>query len=337
MLWQHGEKELEKFLEFLNCYHPTIKFTANYSWEEINFPGVSVRKKNNQLVTDLYVKPTDTHQYLHASSCHVYHSKRIYSENSFYHKRCNDLEVWLRERGYKLVRQQILKVCKHKRKSLLNDMKDKRNDLKLVFNIIYYPSFSNLKDNMSFLHLLLTPDQEHQKVFHKVPSIGFRRAKNLKDILVTAKVLPVQKNEGFCGPSKKSRCEICKHIVSIDSFKSTTTQRIYFIRPPGLTYSSENVVYLFTCKTCSKQDFPPRFNKYKCAHRNFLKRKKVKQESFEAHFAEVNHNGKDDWEVRLINQTDNVEDLRTLQVEFFAKMVHSFQPLTVFVKITIPN
>ena len=25
MLWQHGEKELEKFLEFLNYYHPTIK------------------------------------------------------------------------------------------------------------------------------------------------------------------------------------------------------------------------------------------------------------------------------------------------------------------------
>ena len=105
MLWQHGEKELEKFL---NCYHPTIKFTANYLRKEIL--DVSVRKKNNQLVTDLYIKPTDTHQYLHASSCHVYHSKksipysqalrlnRICSENSFDDKRCNELEVWLRER-----------------------------------------------------------------------------------------------------------------------------------------------------------------------------------------------------------------------------------------------
>ena len=33
MLWRHGEKELEKFLEFLNCYLPTIKFTADYSRE----------------------------------------------------------------------------------------------------------------------------------------------------------------------------------------------------------------------------------------------------------------------------------------------------------------
>ena len=80
---------------------------------------LSVRKTNNQLVTDLHIKATDPHQYLHASSCHVYRSKkskfysqalrlnRTFSENSSYDKRCNELEVWLRERGYsdKLVRQ----------------------------------------------------------------------------------------------------------------------------------------------------------------------------------------------------------------------------------------
>ena len=50
---------------------------------------------------------------------------------------------------------------------------------------------------MSFLHLLLTPDPEHQKVFHKVPIIGFRRAKSLKVALVKAKVPPVQKMKGY--------------------------------------------------------------------------------------------------------------------------------------------
>ena len=67
----------------------------------------------------------------------------------------------------------------------------------------YHPNFSNLKDTMSSLHQLLTTDQEHQKLFHEVPIIGFRRAKRLKDILVRAKVPQVQKNEGFCGPCKK--------------------------------------------------------------------------------------------------------------------------------------
>ena len=112
MLWEHGENEVEKFLEFLDCYYPTMKFTSNYSGEEINFLDVSVRKKNNQFVNNLYIKPTDTHQNLHASSCHVYHSRksipysqvlrlnRSFSENSFYDKRCNQLEVWLREWRY---------------------------------------------------------------------------------------------------------------------------------------------------------------------------------------------------------------------------------------------
>ena len=98
-----------------------------------------------------------------------------------------------------------------------------------MFNFIYHQNFSNLKDTMSFLHLLLTPDQEHQKVFDKVAIIGFRRAKSLKDILVRAKVVPVQKSKWFCGPCRKSRCEMCEHIVSTDSFKSIMTQRTYFI------------------------------------------------------------------------------------------------------------
>ena len=47
-----------------------------------------------------------------------------------------------------------------------------------------------------------------------------------------------------------------------------------------------------------------------CSHREFLKRKKVKQESFKAYFAEANHNGEEDWKVRLIDQTDNVKTLQ---------------------------
>ena len=37
----------------------------------MNFLDITVMKNGSQLVTDLYVKPTGTHKYLHASSCHV--------------------------------------------------------------------------------------------------------------------------------------------------------------------------------------------------------------------------------------------------------------------------
>ena len=61
MMLEHGEEELKKFLENLNCFHPTIKFTAECSRTNVNFLDVTVMKKGNQLVTNLYVKPADTH------------------------------------------------------------------------------------------------------------------------------------------------------------------------------------------------------------------------------------------------------------------------------------
>ena len=105
MIWQH-EEENKEFLKILNSCHPTLKFTAEYSLDKVNFLDVVIRN-GNKLLTDLYTKPTDTHQYLEFSSCHVYHSKkyipysqalrfnRIYSENRYFDKRCNQLECWL--------------------------------------------------------------------------------------------------------------------------------------------------------------------------------------------------------------------------------------------------
>ena len=47
---------------------------------------------------------------------------------------------------------------------------------------------------MSGTHLLTVSDEEHLKVFAEVPMVCFRRAENLKDISVIAKVHPVKKN-----------------------------------------------------------------------------------------------------------------------------------------------
>ena len=345
VIWEHGEEELQKFLETLNCYHPTIKFTAEYSRAKINFLDVTVIKKGNQLVTDLYIKPTDTHQYLHASSCHVSHCKksipfsqtlrlnRIFSENTFFDKWCNELEIWLKERGYsdKLVRGQILKARKFSRSEVLNKQKRMGNKSRIVFDITYHPVFSKLKNKLSEIHLLLTPDREHEKVFAHVPIIGFRRAKSLKDILVRAKVAPLEKKKGCCRPCGGTRCEICKHVVTTEAFRSFSTQREYCIKSNNLNCRSSNIVYLFSCKTCSKQytgnteRFRSRLNNYKSAHRSFIKGNTVKQASFHAHFEDDKHHGISDWEITLIDQTDSVDNLRRRE-SFRQYELDTFQP-----------
>ena len=99
-------------------FHPTIKFTAEYSKEEVNFLDLNVKVIDGELKTDLFVKPADTHQFLDPTFLHPYHCKkgvtysqalrlnRICSDNTNFDKRCNDLENWLMERGYneKMVR-----------------------------------------------------------------------------------------------------------------------------------------------------------------------------------------------------------------------------------------
>ena len=75
-IWTDGLEKLQDFFEFLNAFHPTIKFTMDYSYETINFLDVQVCKKNSTLETDLYCKDTNRHQYLHAKSCHRYVYKK---------------------------------------------------------------------------------------------------------------------------------------------------------------------------------------------------------------------------------------------------------------------
>ena len=61
LIWEHGEESLKLFLEKINKIHPTIKFTADWSYSSVNFLDVKVIMKDGKIITDLYVKPTDTH------------------------------------------------------------------------------------------------------------------------------------------------------------------------------------------------------------------------------------------------------------------------------------
>ena len=90
------------------------------------------------------------------------------------------------------------------------------------------------------MHLVLTPDNEHNKVFRDVPITGFRRAKSLKGIVMKVKI-PHLKSKGSCGSSKAPRFEIYKHIVPIRNFSSFTTKHTYEIRSENL--NSKNVVF----------------------------------------------------------------------------------------------
>ena len=60
-IWEHGEESLKEFINEINSFHPTIKFTSDWSKEKVNFLDVDITLKNFVLSTDLFVNPADTH------------------------------------------------------------------------------------------------------------------------------------------------------------------------------------------------------------------------------------------------------------------------------------
>ena len=75
ILWNHNTEKLAAFHQLLNELDPNIKFTIERSDTKLPFLDVLVIKADTKLLTDIYYKPTDTHQYLHFGSCHPHHTK----------------------------------------------------------------------------------------------------------------------------------------------------------------------------------------------------------------------------------------------------------------------
>ena len=88
-----------------------------------------------------------------------------------------------------------MKARKFSRTRLLNIQRRKENE------DTHHPSLTQLKNIVTRIHLLLIPDNEHNKVFKDVPIIGFRRANSSKGILVREKISRI-KNKGLCVPCK---------------------------------------------------------------------------------------------------------------------------------------
>ena len=90
-IWKQGENSFKQFAETLNVSHSTIKFSTEWSKEEINFLDVYIRLRNSQIGTDLHIKPADTHQFIDSTSCHTYHCKKSipYSQALPYNRICS--------------------------------------------------------------------------------------------------------------------------------------------------------------------------------------------------------------------------------------------------------
>ena len=74
-VWIYGEEALMEFFAHANQCHPDIVFTHSHG-KSVAYLDVQASIQEDRIVTDLYEKPTNTHQYLLPSSNHPPHVHR---------------------------------------------------------------------------------------------------------------------------------------------------------------------------------------------------------------------------------------------------------------------
>ena len=149
--------------------------------------------------------------------------------------------------------------------------------------------------------VLIDEDPRLKRVFPQPSVVAYRRGKNLKDLLVKAKIYTKRKSNrtinGYfrCGRGFFNQCATCALIPEngIKSHKCYITKEIYQINS-NVTCVSENVIYKITCKKpqCksfvyigqTKRRFCDRFSE----HRGYVSQKRLDQVCGE-HFNKIGH------------------------------------------------
>ncbi len=170
-------------------------------------------------------------------------------------------------RGYPVLNllENIVKCIKHERSDLLKYSADNKSeddivDENLYFIQTYCPEFEEVTKIVRNNWDLLKRSSATKVLGENRVICGFRRPKNLRDILVRAK-LPKQKTQGEMTKKLNSqnrnkcsnlKCNYCPLINKSGRITSTKTGREYTCKS-NVTCRSSNLIYCINCRICKKQ------------------------------------------------------------------------------------
>ena len=354
-LWNGSVQDLETFMSELNNHHSHIKFTANYNPETKIVPFLDMNVKINQngfIETDLHTKDTARIQYLLPSSSHPAHITRnipysldyrllrICSNPSDFSKRLEELKTDLMSRNYhsKIICEAFHKVKKICRKKALEKVqKEKDQETPLITK--FHPNLPSLsKIIKKHWEVMTSEDPRLKRIFPKQSVVAYSRGKNLRDLLVKAKVCTRRKSNrvtnGFfkCGRGFFQQCVTCASIPTygIKTHKCNHTNEIHQIKS-HITCISENVIYRITCKKPQCKDFvyigqtKRRFCDRIAEHRGYISQKKLEQVCGN-HFNKNGHSQDDTLPIAIekVNPT-NDEFLRLKREELWIRTYQSVE------------
>ena len=192
----------------------------------------SLSIRGDSISSDLYTKPTDTHQYLLPSSDHPPHAHKhlpyglgirlraVVADDTQLEHRLSELTAFLTARGYSkpAVEEELDRVRATPRDRVLNCTKRRlgtnRTALVCTWNTRLPALWELLRDSFPILQ-----SNEHLRSVFDFPVVSYRRPKNLRNLLVSPsteqsrKARSPQPDGTF--PCNRPRCKTCERVHTI--------------------------------------------------------------------------------------------------------------------------
>lgn len=261
-----SENQLQILHEILNSLNPSLTFTMDKSACTINFLDVNVNlNQEGNVMTDIFYKSTDTHQYLDFGSCHPYHTKRnipyclarrictIVSESHVKNVRLVELKRFLLHQNYpeKLIDDSLQKALNLDQQKL----RQQKVNIDTEESLALVSTFNPCQEKaISILHRyipILNQSKKMDKIINKYKIVNSQRQpKNLRRMLTTSKFDSVIASPcvSKCGDK---RCLTCKNIIESNSVK--INQDTTFIVKQNMDCDTSNVIYVIICNGCNEK------------------------------------------------------------------------------------
>ena len=340
VIWTHSDQELNEFIAYLNHCMPSIKFEAEISQETVNFLDVKVSlDPEGHIITDLYTKPTDSHNYLDYRSAHPKHCRsgipysqflrlrRICSYTETFVQRCREMSKHFIRANYPphIIKTAFNRVYETPREPLLAlkpVVDDNQDSTKSFLITTFHPYFRECDNIVTRNWDLLDRSSSTRPLMNLQVIRGNRRSKNLRDLLVRARLpimpaaapqptTPFQRTttpppgaprRTITPRCTRRGCRYCRIINRTGTITSSVTGKQYNTRS-NVTCHSNNIIYCLHCLTCNKQYVGQ--TKRKLVERLREHFRSVNQQSTNhiigRHFNSNNHNGLDSMRVYVLS------------------------------------
>lgn len=265
VFWIKSVDDLKNFHSILNSIHASIQFTIETGTTKLPFLDILILKHGTDIITDIYYKNTDTHQYLTFDSCHPSHTKRnipfniarrictIVSDKSIREERLSELQLYLLKQNYPthLIEEAISKSSQIPQNELRQPKTKNKCENNIPFVITHNPRNSNILKTARDFFPILQQSEKMKTLIRPQDIINSRRQPpNLKKLLCRAHFTS-DGNECQVTKCGDPRCGTCAHLQTgtIFYFQNNKSFKVN----ANMNCKSKNLLYCMTCSSCGKQ------------------------------------------------------------------------------------